>query len=487
MPYIGSNNRGTSVGSSGSNLYISSGTVVKPTIIYNTGLGTIAVGQGKFRFYHDSDYTGVITEHTILEITLPIIDNITNYLVAKYNNGNPQYEIILDLSLIDWSSIMPVYTIARIGDNISVIDWDEPGLGATNKNLRRITETRRFERINGFDLAEIETRNVKITTGKAWQGFYRGELPEVISSIDTTYLWINNGNGTFSHSVITQYPNDKYDPGTGTLATLTDGKYAVIWVYRCMCRSDILSARIHLFLCDEDASLDQAKYCSTPDIPQVIATNAMLVGRIIVLKGTNTAIQIDNAFATLFAPSAVANSGVVIGSVQMFAGLIAPSGYHLCDGSTISRTTYASLFNIIGTTYGVGNGSTTFNLPNFKGRVPVGYDATQIEFDSIGETGGAKTHQITTSEMPSHTHTFTGNALPSHAHNYTRDGYNDQEVASNTVLGDDEYVADNETDTTNNTSSVSAGTPSGTNSSEGGNTAFNIMNPYITLLYIIKY
>ena len=84
-----------------------------------------------------------------------------------------------------------------------------------------------------------------------------------------------------------------------------------------------------------------------------------------------------------------------VGEVSSFAGSSAPTGWLLCDGSAVSRTTYAALFAIIGTTYGVGNGSTTFNLPNLKGRVIVGRDSAQTEFDVLGETQGAKdvTHE----------------------------------------------------------------------------------------------
>lgn len=81
-----------------------------------------------------------------------------------------------------------------------------------------------------------------------------------------------------------------------------------------------------------------------------------------------------------------------------------PSGWLLCDGAAVSRATYAALFTVIGTTYGVGDGSTTFNVPNTKGRVLVGKDAAQTEFDALAETGGAKTHTLVTGEMPAHTH-----------------------------------------------------------------------------------
>lgn len=64
----------------------------------------------------------------------------------------------------------------------------------------------------------------------------------------------------------------------------------------------------------------------------------------------------------------------------------APTGYLLCDGTAVSRTTYAGLYAVIGTTYGTGDGTTTFNLPNMKGKVPVGYDTSQTEFNTIGKT-----------------------------------------------------------------------------------------------------
>ncbi len=93
-----------------------------------------------------------------------------------------------------------------------------------------------------------------------------------------------------------------------------------------------------------------------------------------------------------------------IGVVEAYAGSTAPIGYLLCDGSAVSRTTYSSLFSVIGTTYGSGDGSTTFNLPNIKGKVIVMQDTSQTEFDTLGETGGEKTHILTINEMPSHSH-----------------------------------------------------------------------------------
>ena len=84
--------------------------------------------------------------------------------------------------------------------------------------------------------------------------------------------------------------------------------------------------------------------------------------------------------------------GSPIGAIEMFSGSTAPEGYLFCQGQAVSRTTYAELFAAIGTTYGTGDGSTTFNLPNLKGRVAVGQDTSDTNFDVLGETGGTKTH-----------------------------------------------------------------------------------------------
>ena len=95
-----------------------------------------------------------------------------------------------------------------------------------------------------------------------------------------------------------------------------------------------------------------------------------------------------------------------IGSITAYGKETAPANWLICDGSAISRKDYADLFAVIGTKYGEGDGSTTFNLPNLKGRVPVGLDSDDTDFGTIGKTDGEKTHKLIVEEIPSHTHTM---------------------------------------------------------------------------------
>lgn len=103
-----------------------------------------------------------------------------------------------------------------------------------------------------------------------------------------------------------------------------------------------------------------------------------------------------------------------------YAGTIEPSGWLFALGQAVSRTTYAALFAAIGTTYGAGDGSTTFALPDLRGRVVAGKDdmggssanrltnqSGGLDGDVLGATGGAETHTLTTAQLASHSHNLT--------------------------------------------------------------------------------
>lgn len=120
-----------------------------------------------------------------------------------------------------------------------------------------------------------------------------------------------------------------------------------------------------------------------------------------------------------------------VGAVMDYTGATAPSGWFLANGSTASRTTYADLFALIGTIYGAGDGSTTFHLPDYRGRVLAGSDdmgsgaalrltGTTMSGNgqALGETGGTQTHALGTGELPSHSHSVNINSTSAGSHNH---------------------------------------------------------------------
>jgi microcystin-dependent protein len=84
-----------------------------------------------------------------------------------------------------------------------------------------------------------------------------------------------------------------------------------------------------------------------------------------------------------------AEAAIPTGTVSQFAGATAPTGWLICDGSAVSRTTYSTLFGVVGATYGAGDGSTTFNVPDFRGRVPVGqFPSGKTQVATLGNNEG---------------------------------------------------------------------------------------------------
>ena len=174
-----------------------------------------------------------------------------------------------------------------------------------------------------------------------------------------------------------------------------------------------------------------------------------------------------------------------IGEVTIWATSSAPTGWLICDGSAVSRSTYSALFAVLGTTFGSGDGSTTFNLPNLKGRVVVGRDTTDTDFDVIGETRGSKTHTLTVSEIPVHSHAITINA------NTTDFVYDPGGYTSGYISGRD---ANNDgiIDGTSNTfgmalAKVTDHTHIATAADAGSGSAHNNIQPSIVLNYIIRH
>jgi microcystin-dependent protein len=229
-------------------------------------------------------------------------------------------------------------------------------------------------------------------------------------------------------------------------------------------------------------------YCDGVDVHQA-ATYFPTLKTVTAAYGTNT---------TQVATTAFVQQAGLTAEIKLWPTAVAPTGYLMCNGSAVSRTTYASLFAIVGTTFGSGDGSTTFNLPNYTNRMPIGAG----DLYNLAATGGSKdavvvahTHASTvtgtTDSAGSHTHSVTD---PGHTHSYlTANGY---EFATGGDLNH-AWAGGTRTISTGSATTgiaIAAGgthshslTVTGTTDSTGVSGTNANLPPYLGIYYIIKY
>ena len=195
-----------------------------------------------------------------------------------------------------------------------------------------------------------------------------------------------------------------------------------------------------------------------------------------------------------------------VGTIKPWGKATAPDGYLLCDGSAVSRTTYADLFTVIGTTYGTGDNSTTFNVPDLQGKFPQGKSgttnlattggantvtvavtnnqaATNASNQTVSITGSIDYTSLTTAQLASHDHTFNLQNVDGEGKGAKRGGGQNPVQFGNTL--------DTGSGTGHNHSHTLSGTLSGniTTSLTGSVTASgtNAFSPFVIVQYIIKH
>lgn len=182
------------------------------------------------------------------------------------------------------------------------------------------------------------------------------------------------------------------------------------------------------------------------------------------------------------------------GTVRAFAGTVPPNGWLICDGSPISRTTYSALFTAIGTLWGGGDGTLTFNLPDLRGRSLLGYvnsAGSGLTTRAFAARGGEEAHVLTVAELAVHTHVVSD---PTHSHTPIDNGHSHQYggglqtpfAAQPGTTGIWRNDANQNTTTNPANITIQARATGVTNQNTGSNTAHNTMHPFAVVLLVIK-
>lgn len=202
----------------------------------------------------------------------------------------------------------------------------------------------------------------------------------------------------------------------------------------------------------------------------------------------------DNALPTEQAVREALTSLIPAGTMILFGGTSTPSGWFWCDGSAYSRTTYAALFAAIGTTWGVGDGSTTFNVPDLRGRAPIGVgQGSGLTNRTLGAKLGEENHANTLAENGPHTHTGGLHAHTGGAHTHGERTGADLPAYVGGGGGSAGVANSNNGNATTRIHTDSGGAVATSSdgavvtTSSGSGTAHNTMQPSLVVNYLIKF
>ena len=307
--------------------YLSAGVIYPQFEYILSGVNSIYVSSGYCCLYDNSNYSGKLNKYFLSSNTFTFQTGITSYIVADYNNNNPITKLITNVLLINESNVLPIFTVFNENNDLHILNWDSQGSGLLNKIHQRLVKTERFKRECGLALSESTGRIINLTTGLVWYGGISTIMGSATSSVDTISFYYPV-SGVWNISSITQYNNDQYSNGVN-LQTLSPNRYAVNWIYRSVEQNH---KHIFLVLGSGDYTEDEAVNSQpTLDLPTIIASQTILVGRIIVKKGVNTAYRIDNSFDTTFNASQISNH-------ENLLNLLGGDIYHYHSNQAINTT-----------------------------------------------------------------------------------------------------------------------------------------------------
>lgn len=287
-----------------------------------SGVITVTSGTGLIRATDSDVATIYFTDFPASSpANVTLTDQVDNYIYVEYNAGSPR--IIATTSIrTDYNTNFRIGNVYRNGTTLHINQTDKMAVSDhAGKMIRFNQEVMPYAHVSGASISETGTRNFALTAGSFWMGLVKFSTASFDSAVASTFTYYYRAvSGWTAVTSQTQINNTQYDNGTGTLATLSNNKYGVHWVY--------LSADNHVYVVygQGDYTLVQAQDATAPaSLPVEITSHGFIAGKIIILKSASTFTSVESAFNTTFMGSVAVNHND-LGGLQ---GGTANEYYHL--------------------------------------------------------------------------------------------------------------------------------------------------------------
>jgi len=295
----------------------------------DNGDGTVTVKARSVNLRDNPNHLGPAISYALAEKTFDP-PQANSYIVASYNSGSPEFQNITNVELITESDVCPVVTVYREVNHLHILDWDGIASGLPNRLHQRFVKTMRFVNENGgLRLSVTASLEYLISSGRTWHGAVRMMLEAFASSTDEGRLYYITA-GIWTNVSASTYNNTQYNDTTLGLVTLSNNnRWTVNWVYRGV---EMDKHAIIVLSNNEYDTAAEANDSFEPVLPDIVTKQYILVGRIIVKKGTNTPI-VQSAFVQRFAPGAASDHENLAGLLGGLPG----NHYHFANVDDVAE------------------------------------------------------------------------------------------------------------------------------------------------------
>lgn len=268
-------------------------------VITNAGGGVITVssGTGLIRATNSDIATIFFTDFAAsIPANVVLVDGSQNYIYVEYNAGAPRV-IATTIERADYNTSFLIGNVYRVGTTLHINSTTKTAI--SDHAAKMITfnkEVMPYARANGSMISEVATRGFAITAGTFWNGLVRFTTNAFSTATGSFFYFYRNGVGGWTKvATQTQINNTQFDNGTGTLATLSNNKYGVHWVFI------DTDGDTYVVYGQGDYTLIEAQNAMVPSsLPVEVTSHAFVVGKIIIQKSATAFTQIESAFAMGF-------------------------------------------------------------------------------------------------------------------------------------------------------------------------------------------